>query len=129
MAQYPTPIIGGPRINRYTKHRLDWKEITEFSRFEDGGVDTLETAAAPPLRWTLVYTGLTEAQMKTILDHYDAHRLSVKFTFQEPRDAPWTGAVGTTYTNLVQYEEAPAQPEHRIYYGRSLTVKLIKYPA
>lgn len=129
MATYPTPDIAGPVYVRYIKHRKDYGEITVFSVFEDGSRDALTHAADAPQRWTLVYQGLTQTQLKVILDHYDAHRLSTKFTFKEPRNDPWTGTAGTTYTNLVQYEVAPEQPEHLKVWAHGLTVKLVKYPA
>lgn len=128
MATYPTPDIAGPYIQKYIKHPKDYKEITVFSEFEDGGVDTNEHAADTSLRWTLKYGGLTQTQAKVILDHYNTHRLSTKFTFKEPRDDPWTGTTGTTYTNLVQYESPVEQAEHRGYWAQSLVVHLIKRP-
>lgn len=126
--EFPTPAFSGPPYLKYIKHRLDYSEITEFTTFEDKGADALETASAPPQRWTLIYGGLTQAQAKVILDHYNTNRLSARFTFQEPRDDPWTGTTGTTYTNSVQYESVE-QPEHNKAWSQSLTVHLIKYPA
>lgn len=129
MAQYPTLDIAGPQYEKYIKHRKDWGEITVKSEFEDGAIDALQHAADAPQRWTLIYTGLTQTQLKVILDHYDAHRIVTKFTFKEPRNDPWTGTVGTTYTDLVNYESAPEQPEHLKLWANSLTVKLVKYPS
>lgn len=129
MATYPTPDIAGPVYVRYIKHRKDYGEITVFSEFEDGARDSLEHAADAAQRWTLAYEGLTQTQANVIWSHYDTHRLSTKFTFKEPRNDPWTGTTGTTYTNLVQYETAPEQPAHNKVWSQSLTVKLIKYPA
>lgn len=128
MATYPTPTQGGPPYIRYTKHRKDYGEITVFSEFEDGGRDALVHASDAPLRWSLVYQGLTQTQANVIWSHYDTHKLSTRFTFIEPRNDPWTGAAGTTYTDLVQYEDAPEQPEHQKVWSQSLTVKLVKYP-
>lgn len=111
------------------KHPKDYKEITVFAKFEDGGVDTNESATTAPQRWTLNYKGLTQTQAKVILDHYNTNRLSAKFTFKEPRDDPWTGAVGTTHTNLVQYESPVEQPEHAVVWSQALTVHLVMYPS
>lgn len=127
MAQYPTPAIGGPLYEKYIKHPKDYREITITSKYEDGGIDTNESADTAPQRWTLKYNGLTQAQAKTILDHYNANRLSERFTFQEPRNDPWSG-VGTTYTNSVQYESPVEQPEHNKLWDQSLVVHLILYP-
>lgn len=129
MAQYPTPDIAGPPYLKYIKHPKDYREITVFSEFEDGSVDSNQYAADAPQRWTLIYGGLTQTQAKTILDHYNTHKLSTKFTFKEPRDDPWTGTTGTTYTDLVQYEVPIEQPEHNKVWSQALTVKLVKYPA
>jgi hypothetical protein len=126
--EYPTPFYSGPPYLKYIKHPKDYKEITVFSEFEDGGVDTLEHAADAPQRWTLIYGGLTQTQAKVILDHWNTNRLSALFTFKEPRDDPWTGTTGTTYTNQVQYESAPEQPEHVKVWGQALTIHLIKRP-
>lgn len=126
--EFPTPAFSGPPYAKYIKHPLDYKEITIFSTFEDGGRDTNESATTAPQRWTFTYTGLTQTQAKVVLDHYNTNRLSTKFTLQEPRNDPWTGTTGTTYTNLVQYETPVEQPEHNKVWGQSLTVKLVKYP-
>lgn len=126
--EYPTPAFSGPPYVKYVKHSLDYKEVTIFSKFEDGGVDTNESATTAPQRWTFVYRGLTQTQAKVILDHYNSNRLSTKFTLQEPRNDPWTGTTGTTHTNAVQYEEPVEQPEHDKVWIQSLTVKLIKRP-
>lgn len=127
--EFPTPAFSGPPFLRYFKHRKDYGEITVFSEFEDGGRDSLEHASDAPMRWTMVYGGLTQTQVNLILTHYNTNKLSTKFTFQEPRDDPWTGTTGTTYTNSVQYESAPEQPEHQKVWSQSLTVHLVKYPA
>lgn len=129
--EYPTPFYSGPFIAKYIKHPKDFKEISVFSEFEDKGVDVTEHAADAPQRWTLFYKGLSQTQRNVILTHYNTNKLSAKFTFKEPRDDPWTGTTGSTFTNLVQYESAPEQPEHLIVMGsaHSLTVHLIMRPA
>lgn len=127
--EFPTPFYSGPPIIKYVKHRKDYGEITVKSEFEDKGVDTLEHAPDAPQRWTLIYQGLTQTQANVIWTHYNTNRLSAKFTFKEPRDDPWTGTTGTTFTNSVNYESAPEQPEHTKVWSQSLTVKLVKYPA
>ena len=129
MATYPNTATVGMTYLKYIKHPKDYSEITVFSTFEDKGVDTNESASDAPQRWTLIYGGLTQTQAKVILDHYNTHRLSTKFTFQEPRNDPWTGTTGTTYTNLVQYESPVEQPEHDHFAVQSLIVRLIKRPS
>lgn len=128
--EYPTPFYSGPFIAKYIKVRKDYKEISVFSEFEDGGMDVLEHAADAPQRWSLIYRGLTETQRNVILAHYNTNKLSARFTFKEPRDDPWSGTTGNTYTDLVQYESAPEQPEHIVVQGaaHSLIVHLIKRP-
>ncbi|HEX7330321.1 MAG TPA: hypothetical protein VF290_02410 [Pyrinomonadaceae bacterium] len=125
--EFPTPAFSGPPYFKYLKHPLDYKEITIFSQYEDGGVDTNESATTAPQRWTFIYRGLTQTQAKVILDHYNTNRLSGTFSFQEPRNDPWTGMTGTTHSG-VQYEEAVEQSEHDKTWIQSLTVKLIKRP-
>lgn len=126
--EFPSPAMGGPLYAKYLKHPKDYREITVSAKFEDGGMDFNESASDAPQRWTFIYKGLTQTQAKVILDHYNTNRLSALFTLQEPRNDPWTGTTGTTYTNLVQYEEPVDQPEHDKVWNQSLTVKLIKRP-
>lgn len=125
--EFPTPAFAGPPYVRFYRHPKDYKEITIFSKFEDGGVHINETATDAPQRWTLIYRGLTQTQAKVILDHYNTNRLSGSFSFQEPRNDPWTATTGTTYTG-VRYEEPVEQPDHDKVWIQSLTVKLIKRP-
>lgn len=127
--EFPTPFYSGPPYVHYSKHRKDYGEVTVSSEFEDGGVDLLMHAADAPQRWTLIYQGLTQTQRKTIIDHWNTNKLTGLFTFKEPRDEPWTGTTGTTYTNLVQYESAPEEPQHSKVWSQSLTVHLIMRPA
>lgn len=129
--EFPTPQYGGPQYLLYIKHAKDYEEITVFSRYEDGGVDTNEHATDAPQRWTLSYNGLTEAQAKVLDDHYNSHRLSQKFTFTEPRADVWSGVqghYGTTYSNAVQYESYE-RPDHEKYKIQARIVHLVKYPS
>lgn len=127
MADYPNTATVGEKYAKYIKHPKDYSEITIFSEYEDGGVDTNESASDAPQRWTLIYDHLTQTQAKVILDHYNANRLSTTFNFQEPRNDPWTGTTGTTQTG-VQYESPVEQPEHDHVAIQSLIVHLIKRP-
>lgn len=131
--EYPTVAFSGPKPAKYIKHPKDYREITDFAEYVDKGVDTNESATDAPQRWTFIYRGLTQPQAKVIIDHYNTNRLSAKFTLAEPRNdfswTPSTGTVGTTYTNLVQYEEPIQIPEHQNAWNISLTVKLIMRPS
>lgn len=125
--EFPTPEMGGPRYLRYLKHVKDYNEITDFSKYEDGGVDTNEHATDTAQRWTFIYDGLTETQAKVLDDYYISKRLSTKFTFKEPRNEPWTGTGGSTYTTLVQFESYE-RPEHEHYDIQSRRITLVKFP-
>lgn len=103
MATYPTPLHSqtydtGPVILKYLKDPKDWAAVTVFSEFEDGGIDALEHAADAPQRWHLSYDGLTDDDANILDEFFAAHRFSVTFVFIEPRDHPWTGVEGGTYT-------------------------------
>lgn len=128
MADYPNTATVGAKYLKFIKHRKDYSEITIFSIYEDKGVDTNESASDAPQRYTLIYGGLTQTQAKVILDHYNANRLSTTFSFQEPRNDPWTGTTGSTITG-VRYESPVEQPEHDHVAVQSLTVHLIKRPS
>jgi hypothetical protein len=128
MADYPNTATVGAKYLKFIKHRKDYSEITIFSTYEDKGVDTNESASDAPQRYTLIYGGLTQTQAKVILDHYNANRLSTTFSFQEPRNDPWTGTTGSTITG-VRYESPVEQPEHDHVAVQSLTVHLIKRPS
>lgn len=135
MATYPTPKQGlagsagqsGPPYLKYIKHRKDWKELTLISVFEDKGVDTNESAADMPQRWTLEYDGLSEAQVAILDSFWDQHRLSVDFTFVEPRDAPWTEIEGDTVTG-VNFEDYEDGDHTKVWINRRVA-HLIKYPS
>lgn len=126
--EFPTLEFGGPRPNVYLKHVKDYDEITDFLKFEDGGVDTNEHATDAAQRWTLIYNGLTETEAKVLDDYYNSKRKSTRFTFKEPRNEPWTGTGGTTYTNSVQFESYE-RPEHEHYNIQSRKIVLVKYPS
>lgn len=128
MANYPNTATVGLIYLKYLKHPKDYREITVFSTYEDKGVDANESASDAPQRWTLIYGALTQTQAKVILDHYNANRVSGTFSFQEPRNEPWTGTTGTTYSG-VQYESPVEQPEHENVAIQALIVHLIKRPA
>lgn len=134
MATYPTPkqaLAGsggqfGPPYLKYIKHRKNWRELTLISEFEDKGVDTNTSADDMPQRWTLEYDGLEESQVKILDDFWDAHRLTIDFTFVEPRDEPWTYIEGDTITN-VRFEEYEDGDHDKVWINRRI-VHLIKYP-
>jgi hypothetical protein len=129
---YPTPLHSqsyntGPIYMKYTKYAKDWKEITLISTFEDKGVDTNESAANMPQKWTIEYDGLEEDDVQILDDFWNNHRLSIPFTFIEPRDRPWTGAEGLTVTG-VKFEDYEDRDHDKVWIQRRV-VHLIKYPS
>lgn len=126
--EFPTPEFSGPKYLRYIKHVKDYSEITLFSEYEDGSVETNERADDAPQRWTLFYDGLTETEAKVLDDYFNSKRYSTKFTFKEPRNEPWTGTGGTTYTLLVRFESYE-RPDHDHYNIQSRRMTLVKDPA
>lgn len=96
----------GVQYLKYLKRPKDWPAITVISEFEDGGRDFLERAASPPQYYELEYDGLLDTDAYILDAFYETQRLSVLFTFVEPRDHPWTGAEGNTVAgcNIQSYE-------------------------
>lgn len=128
---FPTPLHSqtydtGPLYMKYLRHPKDWKAITVQSKFEDGGVDVLETGADAPQRWTLEYDGLEDEDANILDQFWESHRLSIPFTFIEPRDHPWTGIEGGTYTNV--YFES-YERDHAKVWIQKRTITLVKFPA
>lgn len=121
--EYPTPAFSGPPYLKYTKRAKDYKEITVFSHFEDGGIDTNEHAADAAQRYDFVYDGLTDTEAKVLLDHFITNRFSGTFSFQEPRNEPWT-TTGSTVT--VRYESF--ERDHDKVWTQSIRLTLIKTP-
>lgn len=100
---YPTPLHSqtydtGPVIMKYLKRPKDWAAVTVFQEFEDGGQDAIEHAGDAPQYYDLEYDGLTDEDANILDQFYENHRLSITFTFIEPRDHPWTGSEGFTVT-------------------------------
>jgi len=104
-----------------------WDEVTVFSEFEDGGKDILEHASNAPQYWELEYNGLEDEDANILDQFWDAHRLSVSFTFIEPRDHPWTGTEGATYTGC--YFAEPMSRNHDKVWIQSRKVVIVKRPA
>lgn len=121
MAAYPTPASGGPRYLNYFKPIKDYRPITDESVFEDQSRDTNEHASNVPQLYELFYDGLTETEAKTLDDHHIANRFSTSFSFQEPRNEPWTGTTGSTVT--VRYKEYE-RPKHEKVWSQSRRVVL-----
>lgn len=131
MATYPTPLQmagydEGPFYVKYLKLRKDYSEITLVSVFEDQGRHFNLSADAAPQRWEITYAGLTDNNAQIIDDFWNVHRLHVSFTFVEPRDEPWTGVEGTTYTGVrfESYEKDHDQVKDQ----QKRTVRLVRYP-
>lgn len=123
--EYPTVAFGGAKPLSYFKHAKDYKQITDFSEFEDLGRDTNEHASDAPQLYELFYDGLTETQAKVLDDHFNTNRYSGTFSFQEPRNEPWTGTTGSTVT--VRYETYE-RPKHEKVWSQSRRAVLIKTP-
>jgi hypothetical protein len=127
---FPTPLHSqsydtGPLYLKYLKHPKDWEAITVVSEFEDGGRDFLIRAASTPQRWTLEYDGLEDEDANILDQFWDDHGLSIPFTFIEPRDHPWTGVEGFTFTGCYfeKYER-----DHSKVWVQARTIVIVKYP-
>lgn len=123
--EYPTVAFSGPKPLNYFKRAKDYKEITDISEFDDGGRDTNEHASDAPQYYELFYDGLTETEADVLDDHYNTNRLSGTFSFQEPRNEPWTGTTGSTVT--VRYESYE-RVKHDKVWSQSRRVVLVKTP-
>lgn len=129
---FPTPLHSlsydtGPLYLKYLRHPKDWAAITVTSEFEDGGTDYLERGPDAPIIWDLEYDGLSDEDANILDEFWENHRLAISFTFIEPRDHPWTGNEGGTYTGVhfVSYERDHSQVKT----GQKRTIQLIKHPA
>jgi hypothetical protein len=130
-ATFPTPLHSqtydsGPVILKYLKRPKAWAEVTVFSVFEDGGRDVLEHADNAPQYWELDYDGLEDEDANILDEFWESHRLSVPFTFIEPRDHPSTGSEGLTVTGcyFVSFER-----DHNKVWIQSRKIVIAKYPA
>lgn len=103
-------LAPGVQYLKYLQRPKDWEAITVVLEFEDGGRDFLERAASPPQFYELEYDGLTDDDAYILDQFYEAHRLSLSFTFVEPRNHPWTGVEGNTVAGC-----------HFVSYGRDHT--------
>lgn len=132
MATYPTPghsatYDTGPIYLKYLRLRTDFSEITVQSVFEDQGRDFNSTADTAPIRWLLEYDGLTDDDANILDQFYDDHGISTTFTFIEPRNHPWTGGEGNTYSG-VRFESY--EKDHfKVQDTQKRTVRLVKYPS
>lgn len=129
---YPTPLHSltydeGPFIIKYLKDPKDWASVTVFSEFEDAGRDVLERAADAPQRWRLTYDGLTDDDANILDEFFASHRLSVTFIFIEPRDHPWTGVEGGTYTGC--RFESFTKDHDQVRDIQKREVVIVKYPS
>jgi hypothetical protein len=109
---YPTPLHSasydtGPVYLKYLKVRKDWASVTLISRYEDGGIDTNTSADNCLQEYRLSYNGLTDEDANILDQFWDAHKLSIPFTFIEPRDHPWTFQEGETVTGcrFISYDK------------------------
>lgn len=129
---YPTPLHSqtydtGPFIMKYLKQPKDWAAVTVFSDFEDGGRDVLEHADDAPQRWEIVYDGLTDEDANILDQFFEQHRLSLAFTFIEPRDHPFTGNEGGTFTGCLF--ETFERDHDKVKGIQKRRVVIAKYPA
>jgi hypothetical protein len=128
---FPTPLHSqtydtGPVYLKYLKRPKAWEEVTVISEFEDGGRDFLTRAASAPQYYELEYDGLEDEDANILDQFWEAHGLSIPFTFIEPRDHPWTGSEGLTVTgcHFVSYER-----DHSKVWIQSRKIVIAKYPA
>lgn len=129
---FPTPRHSstydtGPVYLKYLKRPKAWDEVTVTSVFEDGGRDFLEHASNAPQYWELEYNGLEDEDANILDEFYASHRLSVSFIFIEPRDHPWTGNEGDTFTGC--YFAQPMEKNHDKVWIQSRKIVIAKYPA
>lgn len=128
---FPTPghsgsYDTGPFIMKFLRHPKDWNAVTVTSVFEDKGTDYLETAADAPLTWDLEYDGLTDEDANILDEFWESHRRSIPFTFIEPRDHPWTGTEGSTYTGV--HFLSYVRDHNKVKTIQKRTISLIKHP-
>lgn len=92
---------------KYLRRAKDWASVTIESTYEDQGKDFNTTADDCPIIWEITYDGLTDEDANILDQFWDAHGIAVSFIFIEPRDHPWTGAEGDTYTgcHFVSFEK------------------------
>lgn len=128
---YPTPLHSssydtGPFLMKYLKRPKDWGSITLISPFEDQGRDFNTSADNCAQIYELEYDGLTDEDANILDQFWDTHRISVPFTFIEPRDHPWTGVEGSTVTgcHFVSYEK----DHNKVKTIQSRKVVIAKYP-
>ena len=122
--EFPTPAFSGPKPLNYFRRAKDYKDITDISEFDDLGRDTNEHASDAPQYYELTYDGLTETEAKVLDDHYNTNRLSGTFSFQEPRNEPWTSTGSTVTVRYDSYERS----KHSYYNVQARRVVLIKTP-
>lgn len=122
--EFPTPAFSGPPYLKYTKRAKDYKQGTDFADFEDGGRDTNEPTSDAPQLYDLEYGGLTETQAKVLDDHFNTNRFSATFSFQEPRNEPWTTTGSTVTVRYESYERG----DHVKTWSQSRKITLIQTP-
>lgn len=112
MATYPTPLHSssydtGPFYMKYLRKAKDWGSVTLVSVYEDQGRDFNTSADDCPIIWELTYDGLTDEDANILDQFWDDHGIATGFTFIEPRNHPWTGTEGSTYTDchFVSFEK------------------------
>lgn len=99
VSQYPVEAAGGPFINRIIAFPKEFPE--DRYQYEDGGCD-VNVQPCGLLRWLLQYEGLSQAQLDTIITHFNSAQVPITtfslntFNFANPQDS-------TTYTG-VRYE-------------------------
>lgn len=114
-AQYPTPSISGPTINKLIDQPVEY--VKTVFEFEDGGAD-VNVQPCGLRRWVLIYEGLAAADVTTLRTHFNDARGKVEtFDFYHSRD-------DVTY-ETVRYESFQIQ-KHERYWAKSARVVLVK---
>jgi hypothetical protein len=135
MATYPTPLHSqsydtGPIYVKFLRRARDWASVTITSQYEDGGMDFNTSADSTPIIWEIIYDGLSDEDANILDEFYDAHGIAIGFTFIEPRDHPWSGAEGGTFTDchFVSFDKDHADI-NGVKYEQKRKVVIAKYPS
>lgn len=134
MATYPTPLHSptydtGPIYVKYLRRAKDWASVTIESVFEDQGRHFNTSADNVPIIWEITYDGLSDEDANILDEFWDAHGRATGFTFIEPRDHPWSGAEGGTFTDchFVEFQKDHGDV-NGVKYEQKRRVVIAKYP-
>lgn len=95
----------------------DWDEVTESHRFQDGGIAFNELNDTAGKVWTVIWTGLSEAEAAPIDAFYEEKKLSNSFTFETRLEGTYSAAYFLEYTR-----------DHTKVWAQTRECKIIAYP-